>query len=238
MRGRRDRARVTAVVWATALLCAGQTFAAAPGAGATFETNPVNYVPPPTERRGGFAMAVDFGYGIGSYRGYPLDVAALNDPSKKRSTGPAFASQTSLWFGGALRDWLTTGIGLSLRSASGDVIGASPSIIFRVETFPLFSLGGTFRHLGLGFDGGLATAAIVSKDKKERDEPLAEGGALSSVGLVLFWEPLQFWHFSAGPQLTYVHGFSQTMHVDQATLGFRLALYGVQPKKPKTGGGT
>lgn len=218
------------------LTTAQPAHAAAPGAGTTFEDNPINYVPPATQRRGGFALALNVGYGIGSYRGYPAEVAALGDPDQRVATGPALSTLVGLWLGGALRDWLTVGTGLSLRGAMGEVIGSAPTVLFRVEAFPLFSLGGLYQDLGVGFDGGLGISALVDKDSPR--DPLAEGGAMSSLALSVFWEPLRFWHFSAGPELSYMHAFSQTMTVDQATLGFRLALYGVQPKKKKGNGGS
>lgn len=217
---------------ATAILLWSQVAAAAaPGAGATFENNPINYPPPKTERRGGFAMALSSGYGAGSYVGYPLEVAALNDPSQRASTGVGLATHFSMWLGGALRDWLATGIGIALLSNSGQARGTTAAFIFHAEAYPLYAYGGQFKNLGLAFDGGIGASLLYENSDKSFEDPIAEGGAMSNLGLSVFWEPLRFWNFSAGPILTYNKAFSQSMQVNQVTLGFRTALYGVQPKK-------
>lgn len=208
--------------------------AAAPATGPIYDSENINYKPGPTERRGGFAMALTTGYGVGVHRGYELSVDALNDPNGKQSTGVTATSNMSLWFGGAIRDWITTGVGISLTSAPfSDPFGGGGALIFHIEGFPLYSFGGQFRNLGLGLTGGIGTAVLLDQDDRKGD-PLAESGALSTLHLTAFWEPWTPWHFSMGPALVYTRGFSQTMSVDQVTLNFRAAIYGVQPKaKPK-----
>jgi hypothetical protein len=217
-------------------LIAGTTspcFATAPGGQVSFDADSVSYQPPPTERRGGFAMAATLGYGIGVYRGYELSVDALNDPNGQKTTGPAVASQIALWFGGSPRDWLTAGLGLSLLSAQNESTASGMAFMAHVEFFPLYYLGGTFHDLGLGFDGGLGVATMFDKADKDFETPIAESGSLSTLGFSAFWEPWRAWHFSFGPTANYVYGFSQTMNVNQFTIGFRGALYGVQPKKKR-----
>lgn len=212
----------------------GPALAAAPGAGAEFDSSSANYEPPPTIRRGGFAMAISQGFGLGAYNGYPLTFAALNDPDGERSTGPAFTTNFNLWLGAGLRDWLTVGVGFSALSAIGQNLGSTAGVLFHVEAFPMFTWGGFYQDLGFAFDGGVGMSLMASPDDKKFEEPIAEGGAMSTLGFSAFWEPLRFWHFSAGPQLTYVYSFSQTMNVNQGTLGFRMALYGVQPAKKES----
>jgi hypothetical protein len=195
-----------------------------------YDDSSEQYRPPKTERRGGFATATTIAYGLGEYQGYPLEVAALNDPSQKRSTGATLTSSLSVWFGGSPRDWITTGLGLSLMSGGlGETIGNATGILFHLEGFPLYSLGGTYRNLGLGFDGGLGVGLLFDKDDTERQEPVAESGSLSTLGFSAFWEPITFWRMSMGPAVTYTHAFSQTMVINQITLGFRTALYSSQP---------
>lgn len=178
-------------------------------------------------------MAASLGYGVGVYRGYELSVDALNDPNARQTTGPAVANQIALWLGGSPRDWLTAGLGFSLLSAQNKNLGTGIAFMAHVEFFPLYQLGGTFHDLGVGFDGGLGVATLFDKQDKDFETPIAESGSLSTLGFSAFWEPWRAWHFSFGPTATYVHGFSQTMHVNQFTLGFRGALYGVQPKKKR-----
>ena len=176
-------------------------------------------------------MAISQGLGMGEYRGYPLTFAALNDPNGERSTGPAFTSNFNLWLGVALRDWLTVGLGFSALAGFGENQGSNVGLLFHAEAFPMFAWGGFYQDLGFAFDGGIGTSLLATTDDKKFEDPIAEGGAMSTLGLSAFWEPLRFWHFSAGPQLSYMYSFSQTMHVNQVTLGFRMSLYGVQPKK-------
>lgn len=225
------RGQVLALLFAT-LLSGEVVLAAAPGSGATFDDSHVNYDPGPTERRGGFAMGVSQSFGFGVYSGYPLEVAALNDPNAKQTTGPALASQFNLWLGAALRDFLTVGVGVAIMSTQGANVGGDFALILHLEAYPFFYMGRFLRDFGLTFEGGLGVGGIVErKDVVSTGEPLADGGAMSTVGVGALWEPLRFWHFSAGPVVNYVHGFSQTMNVNQGTLGFRFVFYGTQPKK-------
>lgn len=207
--------------------------AAAPGAGASFDEARVNYQPPPATRRDGFAMGLSYGVGLGSFSGFPLEAAALNDPSQEVSTGPGLATNFSFWLGGALRDFLTFGLGVTTMSTSGSKLGVEPAFLVHIEAFPLFYRGGFFEDFGVAFDGGLGIGFIGEKGQNPAEEPLAEGGSMSLVGLETFWEPLRFWNVSAGPSLSYRYSFSQSMQVHQGMLGFRMALYGVQPKKRK-----
>lgn len=181
-------------------------------------------------------MGLTGSYGVGVYRGYPMSVDALNDPNGRQSTDASLATNLNLWLGGSPRDWLTTGVGLSLLSAQlNQATGAGLAFLVHVEAFPLFSWGGTFQNLGIGLDGGLGVITLFDKDDKEFEDPIAESGSLSTLGFSLFWEPLRFWNISMGPSATYMHGFSQTMNVNQFTIGWRTALYGVQPKKSREG---
>jgi hypothetical protein len=155
----------------------------------------------------------------------------LNDPDRKETTGPGFASQLSLWLGASIRDFLTFGVGASLLSANGDQLGGGLAMLLRIEGYPLFYKGGLYRDLGLSFEGGVSVGAIVEREDGKPGDPVANGGSMSTLGLGVFWEPLRFWHFSAGPSCNYLYAFSQTMQVHQGTLGFRFVFYGTQPKK-------
>lgn len=225
------RAHYLALIVATFLSCE-MALAAAPGSGATFDDSHVNYDPGPTERRGGFAMGISQSLGFGVYSGYPLEVAALNDPDGKQTTGPALATQFNLWLGVALRDFITVGLGAAMMSTQGENIGGDFALIVHLEAYPFFYKGGFFRDFGITLEGGLGVGTILErKDNGGPGDPIAEGGSMSTVGIGALWEPLRFWHFSAGPVVNYVHGFSQTMNVNQGTVGFRFVFYGTQPKK-------
>jgi hypothetical protein len=204
------------------------------GGAPAYDADSINYEPPATSRRGGFAMALSAGAGLGVYQGYELSVDALNDPNARQSTGATMGTLMSLWLGGSPRDWLTLGLGLASLNAQGaGVMGAGGALIAHVEGYPLFSLGSQFENLGIGLSGGIGMMNIVDEEERDFEDPLASSGSLSLVQVETFWEPWRFWHVSMGPALNYTHGFSQSMNVNQLTLVFRTALYGVQPKKRK-----
>ncbi len=204
--------------------------AAAPGGQSAGRENPINYQRPVVERRGGFAMALNIGYGVSGFAGYPNEVVKLDNPDFYAKTGASLGTSSSLWLGGALRDWLIIGGGLSIAGASAnDLVGNQFGVVLHVDFFPLYSLGNQYQDLGVSFDGGLGAASVVNPDDKKN--LLADGGSLSTVGISVFYEPWRFWHFSTGPQLSYTHGFSQSLNSNTLTLGLRFAFYGQQPKK-------
>jgi hypothetical protein len=216
---------VTILSWSSPAL------ATAPG---NSDSTYINYDPPATVRRGGFALGLSMGFGVASVNGFPNKVESLSDPNAEVFTGAAVANSLSLWVGGALRDWFTFGIGA--RSTAGfasDNFASLPALLFHVEGFPLFFKGGHYQNLGLALDGGLGTGVIFGMDAKPGSDPLASGGSMSFVGLTAFYEPLRFWHFSAGPGLSYTHSFSQSLQSHDVLLSFRMTFYGNQPKLPK-----
>lgn|GEM_PF-892764 len=215
---------------AIVLSWARPSHATAPGGG---DSTYVNYPVAPAVRRDGFAMGVTTGFGWTGVTGFPNKVASLSDPSAEVSVS-GFGSSFSLWLGGALRDWLSFGLGISSGAAIGGAqLSSVPAAIVHVEAFPLFFQGGAFRDLGLSIEGGVGTGVILERDAPQNAEPLAAGGAMSFLGVAAFFEPLKLWHFSAGPSLSYSHAFSQSLSSHQVTLGFRVALYGVQPRPAK-----
>ncbi len=231
---RKGPVQVGLLLGGLSLLTSGLAQAAAPGSGATFDESSVNYDPGPTERRGGFTMGLSNSIGFGSYRGYPLEVAALNDPNGREMTGPAMATQLSLWLGATMRDFLTFGVGASMMSAQGRQIGGQFAFLVHLEAYPFFYKGGGYRDFGLSFDGGLGAGVILDREDGKPGDEVANGGSLSTLGLGAFWEPVRFWHFSLGPTVNYVYAFSQTMEAHQGTLGIRFVFYGSQPKKKAT----
>jgi hypothetical protein len=183
-----------------------------------------NYVPP-AERRSGFSVGLGAGLGVGSFTGYPNEVAKIDNPEYRSSTGLAPASGYSIWLGGALRDWLTVGVGL-FTSGGGkdDTVGGGGAFGMHIESFPLYALGGTLRDLGLVTEFGAGGGAL-----QEDGDETANGGNMSFIGLGAFWEPLRFWHMSHGPIIMYKTMFSDTMNGNAAFAGWRVAFYWTQP---------
>lgn len=188
--------------------------------------NAVSYQPPPTERRDGFTAGLVQHFGVAHVSGYPNRVAEIGDPEFRSTTGAAGGQSSGLWIGGALRDWLTVGVGVTgVGTLGGEPAGTVSVFMLHLEGYPAFSLGGLYRDLGVALDVGTGVGQIVRGDDK-----LADGASLAHFGLGVFFEPLRFWHFSTGPSLMYSHSFSQTLAAHTVGLGWRFVFYGVQPE--------
>ena len=201
------------------LLCAPQS------AWAQEDADETNYIPK-TERRDGFSVGLGYGLGLGNYVGYPNEVEAINNPEYRSSTGTSLASGLSVWLGGALRDWLTVGVGMTTQGGSnGDLLAGGAAFGMHLEGFPLFGLGELWRDLGIIAEFGAGSALIEDGDGNET----ANGGSMSMVGFGLLYEPWQFWRMSTGPTLMYKYQFSDSMTASTVLLGWRLAFYWTQP---------
>jgi hypothetical protein len=211
-------------------LCSSLAAAAPPGA--YDAPNYVSYKRPPPERRAGFTVGVNWGLGLGAASAYPNDAGEIGDPAFRESTGVGLDNQLSVWLGGALRDWLTVGVGFAMASARGrGLLGTNIGPLFKVEGFPFFPMGGPWQNLGFSADLGLGVGTIV--DPNQSGDPLAGGGATSQVALTAFYEPFRFWAASSGPSLTYAHGVGQIYSHHQILVGWRFVIYSGQPKRKK-----
>jgi hypothetical protein len=190
-----------------------------------FDSGAADYEPPEPERRYGFAFGLGYGAGYGSALGYPNKLGEIDNPEFEQSVGGvAFAN--SIWLGGTLRDWFTFGLGLSSRVAQqGDLMAQNGAFVLHMEGFPLWSLGGQWRDVGIYGETGVGGAVIVDKDQNI----VADGGSMSVLGLGAFYEPWQLWHFSFGPGVAYHHEYSQSLSSHVVSLGIRSVFYGVQP---------
>lgn len=176
----------------------------------------------PAERRSDVTIGAELGaIGAGSV-GYPNEIAKIDNADYRASTGVAFGRRTSLWVGGALRDWFTFAIGIDATQYKGNGYDAAAGgFIFRVEAYPAFYEGGVWRDLALSADFGLGGMTL-----KQDGTDGADGGTMSLVGLGAFWET---WHpgsFAIGPSLEYQYLFSPSMKAQSVMAGFRFAFYG------------
>ncbi|HSC85679.1 MAG TPA: hypothetical protein VLC09_00330 [Polyangiaceae bacterium] len=227
------RATKIAATSLVGVLASSSAWAAAPGGSS--DDNLVSYPAPKTERRGGFAMGVTTGFALVDFSGYPNEAVAIGDPNRLAATGPALGSSFEIWLGGAIRDWLTAGVGLAATSAlTGDYTAANAAFALHLEAFPLFYRGGEWRNLGLAVDGGIGTASMYDRDDTQLENILAYGGSSSFLTGTAFWEPFEFWQFSTGPSLTAGASFSQTLTATQLMLGWRFVFYGDQPRHTAT----
>jgi hypothetical protein len=173
------------------------------------------------QRRSGFVGAIDLGFGLGNASGYPNEISKIDDPDFESSTGSAFGSTWSIWAGGALRDWFTFGLGLmSIGAASKDIKAGGSAFILHVEAFPLWTMGGSLRDLGVYTNFGAGSMAITGGPEK------AEGGLMSVLGGGLHYELWRPGHFAIGPMLEGSYLYSQSGEAFGVFAGIRSSFYG------------
>jgi len=176
---------------------------------------------PDAERRSDVTIGFSGGMQLGAASGYPNEAEKIGDPAfRQDATG--FGGGGFVWIGGAFRDWFTFAIGTGGGGVSGGSLDAGGgALIFRVETFPAYTLGGAWRDIGFGADFGTGGFTI-----QRGKEVQADGGSASLVGASFFWEGGRFWRIAAGPTLDYHYYFSQTIDAHLVSLGLRMAFYG------------
>jgi hypothetical protein len=191
-------------------------------AAADIENSGADYKPAKATRRSDFAFGIGFAGTFASASGYPNDAAKIGVARYHASTGDAGGITNTLWLGGALRDWLVFGIGLSGTSVAGSgTLSQGGSFVVHLEGFPLFDRGGAFRDLGFVGDFGVGGRTI-----NRASAEVANGGSMSFVALGLLYEPLSFGkHFRWGPIVQFAQQFSDTMNASMVIGGFQVAYY-------------
>lgn len=172
-------------------------------------------------QRSGFTASVGFGLGVSAASGYPNEPGKIDDPEFESSLGPGLGQVNTLWIGGALRDWFVLGFGLwSVRASEGDLEALGSGFLFRVEPFPLWSLGGRFRDLSLYANVGAGSHFISGGREK------TNGGLMSMLSLGTSFELLRFGHFAFGPTLEGMLLYSLSAQATGGFLGLKSTLYG------------
>jgi hypothetical protein len=164
---------------------------------------------------------------FGTVSGYPNDLAKIDDPLYRSATS-GVGSGGMLYLGGTLTDWFTFGFGLAQSSfGSGKIATRGGAFLFHIEAFPMFSLGGTYRDLGLFADFGTGSATIV---RREDMLQFSSSGSLSIAGFGAFWEPWRASnHWVAGPFASFQYQSSDSMSRTFGEIGLRGAFYGGGP---------
>lgn len=174
-----------------------------------------------SERRSDFTLGASYGALLASTYGYPNEAGKIDDDRYVADTGLGVGTQYSVWLGGALRDWFTFGLGVNSSSYSAnDLDASSTGFIFRIETFPLWAQGDPWRDAGM-----YASFGIGGMTLERGGDKVADGGAISIIGIGAFYEPVRFSIFSFGPTAEYTLQYSRTIHMYGASLGARLVLY-------------
>ncbi len=178
--------------------------------------------PAPAVRRSGFAAGISSGLSLGRAWGYPNEAEKIDRRQFLADTKLGWSFGGTLWLGGALTDWFTFGFGLLQAGLSGHGLTAGGgAYVIHLETFPFFYSGKQGQNFGLLANFG-AGSVVIMREKESR----ANGGNMGVIGLGAFWEPLRFWHFSAGPLLEGTYLFSSSAHFLSLTAGMRLVFYG------------
>jgi hypothetical protein len=178
-------------------------------------------------RRGGFTAGIYGAMSFGTVSGYPNDLAKIDDPAYRSATS-GVGSAGMLYIGGTLTDWFTFGFGFSRTSfGSSKIMTSGGAFLFHLEAFPMFSLGGTLRDVGVFADFGTGSATIVRRDDKME---FSSSGSLSIGGVGAFWEPWRASnHWVAGPFAAVQYQDSDSMSRTFGEIGLRGTFYGGGP---------
>lgn len=181
------------------------------------------------ERRSDIVLGASAGLLLGTASGYPNELVKIDDPRWESSTGFAAGTGLSFWLGGALTDWFTFGVGMTLLGGSGsDGRMSGQAFIVKVEAFPLYGMGGPLRDLAFFADFGAGGMTIEG----EPDEP-AEGGFTSVAGFGSAYELFRLGHFAFAPTAEYMLVRSQTVIAHSTIFGARVVFYGGPSGTPK-----
>jgi hypothetical protein len=198
--------------------------AAALPAAATPPVEPSASEPPPKPtRRSGFTFGLALGPGIASFAGYPNDVTKIGYPAYYTTSGVKPSVLLEAWLGGAINDYFTVSLGFkgSTLLADGTDKARSAGLMFHLEGFPLFALGGHLRDLGVRFEAGLGTASLTDASGNK----LIDGSATSMIGGGFFYEGIRAWKTAHGPFLAGEYVWSETIQRPAIFLGWRSVIY-------------
>jgi hypothetical protein len=174
--------------------------------------------------RSGFVVGLSIGTGVAAFSGYPNDSRKIGLASHYTETGASIGSVGALWFGGALSEWFTFGLGFTGGSMPllTDQKASSGGLIFHMEAYPMFTLGKRWRDLGVMFDAGTGSATVTPKDS---DKKLIDGGSASLIGGGPFYEGFKLWKLKGGPFVVGNYMWSDSVRRPALFFGWRPSLY-------------
>ena len=178
----------------------------------------------PAARRGGFTAGFTLAGALGTAAGFPNDVKKIGREAFYTETGLSAGGAGLVWVGGALTDWFVFSVGLGMSTLVGDTTTqSSVGFMFRVEAFPLWTLGERWRDLGVMLEAGTGTTAVTAN--ADPDVELVSGGAPSRIGAGAFFEAFRPWKLAIGPFASYGYAFSETIRRGEVSLGVRTVIY-------------
>jgi hypothetical protein len=189
---------------------------------------------PDAERRSGFAVGLSTGFGFGASNGYPNDPKKIGRRAHYTESGIGFANYGGLWLGGALADSFNFGIGFGggdiMFTTYTDATGQERTyghpaggILFHADVFPLYSMGGAWRDLGLQLEAGTGGAQTI--DDEDDTKIFIDGAGAGSISGAVFFEAKQAWKIRMAPYLGGHYMFSETVRRPTMLVGFRAVLY-------------
>jgi hypothetical protein len=174
--------------------------------------------------RSGFVVGLTLGSGVAAISGFPNDSRKIGLLSHYTETGASIGSMGSLWFGGALSDWFTFGIGFTGGSMPllSEQKTTSSGLIFHIEAYPLFPLGGRWRDLGVMLEAGTGAVEVTPKDS---DKLLIDSGSASLIGGGPFYEGFKLWKLKHGPFIEGSYVWSNSVRRPAVFFGWRTSFY-------------
>jgi hypothetical protein len=198
------------------------------------DAKPASKAPPappvvdaPAKRRGGIVIGLDLGVGLAGSSGYPNNSNYIGNPDYYAASGLMTGSGGTLFVMGALSDYLNFGFWAGMaKFGNGDWYSSGGGGGLRLELFPLYSLGGILRDLGLFTKTGIGSTTLVYKE----EAGVSQSGVGSFLAAGAFYEFLLAkalgGHFAMGPSLEYDAVFSESMERHGAMLDLRFLWYG------------
>jgi hypothetical protein len=185
-------------------------------------TNDNPYIPVVSTRRSGFLFGMAGGLALSSASGTPAKFSQRGNPV---DTGFTPGVGGSFYIGGVFTDWFSFHVGgVTSGATSGNLKTAGGGVIFGIEAWPLFSLGGIYRDLGVQIDFGTGSSSVV--DKNDTKTIKADGGGASLIRGGVFLDPNLFWRINLGPMIALEHRWTDIYTENIVWVGGRLAFYG------------
>jgi hypothetical protein len=174
-------------------------------------------------RRSGFVIGIALQGGFGALSGYPADTKKIGVDAYYSTTGIAPAIGGFAWIGGALTDWFVFGVGGGTgRVFVRDREAFAFNILFHIEAFPLFPLGGALRDLGVMLNVGTGQ---VTLHVTGRERAIVDSGVSSVLGGGVFWEGIRLWRVAMGPFVLGNYQWSSAADWPALFVGWRTSLY-------------